>query len=100
VCRLLPADVKKKIIYKTIIFYVHLYVCETWPLTLREEYRLRVFENRVMRRIFGPKTGKMSGDWSKLLNEELLKLQSSLSIIRMTKKRRMRWAGNVALVVE
>jgi hypothetical protein len=58
-------------IYKTIILAVVLYVCETWSLMLREEHRLRVFENRVLRRIFGPKTDEVTGGWRKLHNEEL-----------------------------
>jgi hypothetical protein len=57
--------------YKTIILPVVLYGCETWSLTLREEHRLRVFENRVPRRIFGPKRDEVTGDWRKLHNEEL-----------------------------
>jgi hypothetical protein len=60
---------------------------------LREEQRLRLFENRVLRRIFGPKRDKVTGDWRKLHNEELHNLYSSPSIIRMIKSRRMRWAG-------
>jgi hypothetical protein len=68
----------------------------SWFLTLREEQRLRVFENRVLRRIFGPKKDEVTGDWRKLHNEELHKLYSSPSIIRMIKSRRMRWAGHVA----
>jgi hypothetical protein len=67
-----------------------LYGCETWSLTLREEHKLRVFENRVLRRIFGPKRDKMTGDWRKLHNEELHSLYSSPSIIRMIKSRRVR----------
>jgi hypothetical protein len=65
-------------------------------MTLREEHRLRVFENRVLRRIFGPKRDEVTGDWRKLHNEELHNLYSSPSIIRMIKSRRMRWAGHVA----
>jgi hypothetical protein len=72
---------------------VVLYGCETWSLTLREEYRLRVFENRVLRRILGSK--KEVGGWRKLHNEELHNLYSSPNTIRMIKSRRMRWAGNV-----
>jgi hypothetical protein len=75
---------------------VVLYGSETWSLTLREEHRLRVFENRVLRRIFGPKRDKVTGDWRKLHNEELRGLYSSPSIIRVIKARRMRWAGHVA----
>jgi hypothetical protein len=76
------------------------YGCETWSLTLREEHRLRVFENRVLRRIFGPKRDEVTGEWRKLHNEELRDLYSSLSIIRIIKSRRMRWAGHVARMRE
>jgi hypothetical protein len=68
---------------------VILYGCETWSLTLRKEYRLRVFENRMLRRILGPKMKEVTGDWRKLHNEELHNLYPSLSIIRMIKSRRM-----------
>jgi hypothetical protein len=61
------------------------YGCETWSLTLREEHRLRVFENRVRRKIFGPKRDEISGDWRRLYNEELYDVYSSLSIIRVIK---------------
>jgi hypothetical protein len=77
-----------------------LYGCETWSLTLREEHRLRVFENRVLRRIFGPERDEVTGDWRKLHNEELHGLYSSPSIIRVIKARRMRWAGHVACMGE
>jgi hypothetical protein len=80
---------------KTIILPVVLCGCETWSLTLREEPRLRVFENRVLRRIFGPKRDKVTGDWKKLHNEELHNLHSSASIVGMVKSR-MRWEGHVA----
>jgi hypothetical protein len=80
-------------IYKTIILPMVLYGCETWSLTLREEHRLRVFENRVLRRIFGPKRDEVTEGWRKLHNEELQNLYSSPVIIRMIKSRRMRWAG-------
>jgi hypothetical protein len=73
-----------------------LYGCETWSLTLREDHRLRVFENRVLRRIFGLKRDELMGGWRKLHNEELHNLYSSPSIIRMIKSRRMTWAGHVA----
>jgi hypothetical protein len=69
---------------------VVLYGCETWSLILREEHRLEVFENRVLRRIFGPKRDDLTGDWRKLRNEELHNLHSSPSIIRIIKARRMR----------
>jgi hypothetical protein len=68
---------------------VVLYGCETWSLTLREKHRLRVFENRVLRIIFCPKTDEVMGDWRKLHNEELHKLYSLPNIIRMIKSRRM-----------
>jgi hypothetical protein len=57
--------------YKTIILPVVLYGCETWSVTLREEHRLRVFENRVLRGMFGPKGHEVTGEWRKLLNGEL-----------------------------
>jgi hypothetical protein len=79
---------------------VVLYGCETWSLTLREKHRLRVFENRVLRRIFGSKRDEVTGGWRKLHNEELHNLYSSPSIIRVTKSRRMRWAGHVAGMAE
>jgi hypothetical protein len=72
------------------------YGCETWSLTLREAHRLRVFENRVLRRIFGPKRDEMKGGSRKLYNKELHNLYSSPSTIRMINSRRMRWAGHVA----
>jgi hypothetical protein len=79
--RLLSRNVKVKI-YKTIILPVVLYGCETWSLTLREEHRLRVFENRILRRIFRPKRDEVTGEWRKSHNEELHNLYSSPDIIR------------------
>jgi hypothetical protein len=76
------------------------YGCETRSLTLREEHRLRVFENRVLRRIFGPKRDEVTGGWRKLHNEELRNLYSSTSTIRKTKSRTMRWTGRVARMGE
>jgi hypothetical protein len=73
----------KIILYKTVILPVVQYGCETWSLTLREEHRLRVFENKVLRRIFGPKRDEVTGDWRKLHNEELHNLYSSPNIISM-----------------
>jgi hypothetical protein len=73
-----------------------MYGCETWSLTLREEHTLRMFENRMLRRIFGPKRDEVTGSWRKLHNEELYNLYSSPSIIRMIKTRMMRWVGHVA----
>jgi hypothetical protein len=68
-----------------------------WSLTLREEHRLRVFENRVLRRIFGPKSGELKVEWRKLHNEEFHDLlYPSPSVIRTIKSRRTRWVGHVA----
>jgi hypothetical protein len=93
--RLLSKNVKIRI-YKNIILPEVLYGCETWSLILREEYRLRVFENRVLRRIFGPRRDDVTVEWRKLHNKELHNLYSSPSIIRMVTSRRMKWAANVA----
>jgi hypothetical protein len=79
---------------------VVLYECETLSLTLRGEHRLRVFENRLLRRIFGPKRDEVTGGWRKLHNQELHGLYSSPSTIRVIKARRMRWAGHVARMGE
>ena len=87
-------------IYRTIILSVVLYECETWSLTLRDERRLRVFENRVLRRVFGPKRDEVTGEWRKLHNEELSDLYPLPNIVRVVKSRRMRWAGHVAPMVE
>jgi hypothetical protein len=83
-------------IYKNIILPVVLYGCEASSLTFREEHRLGVFENRVLRRIFGPKRDEVTGEWRKLHNEEFHDLCSSPTIIRIIKARRMRCAGHVA----
>jgi hypothetical protein len=69
---------------------VVLYGCETWSLTLKDEHRPRVFGNRVLRRIFGPKRDDLTGEWRKLRKEELRDLYSSRSMIRIIKSRRMR----------
>jgi hypothetical protein len=84
----------------SVILPVVLYGCITSSLTLREEHRLRVFENGVLRRIFGPKRDEVTGGWRKLHNEELHGLYSSPSIVRVIKARRMRWAGHVARMGE
>jgi hypothetical protein len=88
--RLLSKNLKIRI-YRTIILPVVLYGCETWSLTLKEERRLRVFENRVLWRIFGPKREEVTGEWRKLHNEELNGLYSLPNTVRVIKSRRMRW---------
>jgi hypothetical protein len=93
--RLLSKNLTIKI-HKTIILPVILHGSESWSLTLREEHRLRVLENRVLRRIFGPKRDGVMGGWRKLRNEELHNLYSSPIIIRIIKSKRMRWARHVA----
>ncbi|KAJ4439792.1 hypothetical protein ANN_07920 [Periplaneta americana] len=90
----------KVTICKTVILPVLLYGCETWTLTLREEHRLRVFENKVLRKIFGAKRDEVTGEWRKLHNTELHALYSSPDIIRNIKSRRLRWAGHVARMGE
>jgi hypothetical protein len=87
-------------IHKTIILLVVLYGRETWPLTVREEHRLRVFENKVLRRIFGPKGDEVTGGWRKLRTEELRDLYPFPSKVRIIKSGRMRWAGHVARMGE
>jgi hypothetical protein len=82
--------------YRTIILPAVLYGCEIWSLTLRDEPRLRVFENRALRRIFGPKRDEVTREWRKLHNEEHIDFYSSPKIFRVIKSRRMRWAGHVA----
>jgi hypothetical protein len=97
--RLLSRNVKVKI-YKTVILPVVLNGCETWSLTLREEHRLRMFEKRVLRRIFGPKRDEKMGEWRKLHKEEFHNLYSIPDTIRQVKSRRMRWAGHVVRMGE
>jgi len=96
---LLSKKLKIKI-YRTKILPVVLYGCETWSLTLREERRLRVFENRVLRRVFWPKRDEVAGERRKLHNEELSDLYSLPNIVRVVKSKRMRWAGHVARMGE
>ena len=96
---LLPKNLKIKI-YRTIISPVVLYGCETWSLTLPEERKLRVFENKVLRRIFEPRRDEVTGEWRRMHNEELNDLYCSPNIVRLIKWRRMRWAGHVARMGE
>jgi hypothetical protein len=93
--RLLSRNAKVKI-YKTIILPVVLCGCQTWYLTLKEQHRLRAFEDRVLRRIFGPKMDKVTGELRKLHNEMLHNLYSSPNISRQIKSRRMKYARYVA----
>jgi len=87
-------------IYRSIILPVVLYGCETWSLTLREERRLRVSENRRLRIMFGPKRGEVTREWRKLSNEVLNDLYSSPNIVRVIKSKRMRWVVHVACIGE
>jgi hypothetical protein len=102
--RLLSKNLKIKI-YRTIILPVVLYGCETWSLALGEERRLRVFENKVLRRIFEPRRDEVTGGWRRLHNEELndlysSHLYSSPDNVRVIKSRRIRWAGHVVRMGE
>ena len=97
--RLLSKNLKIKI-YITITLPAVFYGCETLSLTLREERKLRVFENRVLRRIFGPRKDEVKGEWRRLHNEELNDLYSSPNIVWVIKSRIMRWAGHVARMGE
>jgi len=97
--RLLSKNLKIKL-YRIILLPVVLYGCETWSLTLREERRLRVFENRVMRRVFVHRRDEVTGEWRKLHNEELRDLYSFPNIVRVVNSRRMKWAEHVARMGE
>ncbi|KAJ4431153.1 hypothetical protein ANN_19748 [Periplaneta americana] len=96
---LLSKNLKVRI-YKTVILPVVLYDCGTWTLNLREEHRLRVLENKVLRKIFGAKRDEVTGEWRKLHNTELHALYSSPDIIRNIKSRYLRWARHVARMGE
>jgi hypothetical protein len=87
-------------IYRTVVLPVVLYGCETWSLILREKCRLRVFENKVLRRIFGPKRDEVTGERRRLHKKELCVLYSSPDIIWVIKPRRLRWAAHVARMGE
>jgi hypothetical protein len=96
-----PSHIKnlKIKIHKTVILPLVMFGCETWSLALKEEHRLRVFENWVLRRIFGPKREE-DGSWRKLHNDELYSLYSSPNIVKVINSRRMRWVGHVARMGE
>jgi hypothetical protein len=96
--RLISKSIKIKI-YKTVILPVVLCGCETWSLTLREDHRLRIFENGVLRKIFRPQREE-SESWRKLHSDELHSLFSSPHVVTVIKSRRMRWAGHVARMGE
>ena len=97
--RLLSKNLRIKI-YRTIILPVVLYGCETWSLARREGRKLRVFQNMVLRRIFGPRRDEVTGEWRRLHNEELNDLYCSPNTVRVIKWRRTRWAGHVARMGE
>ena len=90
-----PTDSKQSLVIDSVMFTASIDVVEIWSLTLREEFRLRVFENRALRRIFGPRRDEVTGEWRKLRNEELNYMYSSPNIIRVIKSRIMRWTGHV-----
>jgi len=92
---LLSKNLKIKV-YRTIILPVVWYGCETSSLTLREERKLKVFENMVLERIFGPRRDEVTGEWRRMHKKELNDLYSSPNIVRVIKSRRKRWAGHVA----
>jgi hypothetical protein len=96
---LLSKNVKIRI-YESIILPVALYECETWSRKLRDVHRLTVFENRVLRKIYGSKGDEVTGDWRKLQNEELHNFYSSPNTIRMIKSRRLRWVGYITRMGE
>jgi len=87
-------------IYKTVFLPVILYGCEIWSITLADEHKLRVLENKVLKKIYGPKQGDMAGEWRRLHNKELHGLYDSPDVVRIMKSRRLRWAGHVARMGE
>ena len=89
-----------KVTEKILNFFKHNNYDKTWSLTLREERKLRVFENMVLRRIFGPRRDEVTREWRRLHNEEVNDLYSPPNIARVIKSRRMRWAGHVARMGE
>jgi len=96
---LISKNLKIKI-YRTITLPVVLYGCETWSLALREERKLKVFENMMLMRIFGSRRDEVTGEWRRLHNEELNDLYCSPNIVRVIKSRKMRWAEHVARMGE
>jgi len=96
---LLSKNLKIKI-YRTVILPVDLYGCGNWSFSLRKERKLGLFENRVLRKIFGPRKDEVTGEWRRLHNQGLYYLYTSPNTVRVIKSRRMRWAGHVALMVE
>ena len=97
--RLVSKKLKIKI-YRTVILLVVLYGCEIWSLTLWKERKLRVFENMVLKGIFGPRRDEVTGELRRLHNEELNDVYCSPNIVRVIKSRRLRWAGHVARMGE
>jgi hypothetical protein len=86
--------------HRTIVLHIVLYGCETWSITLREELRVKVMENRMLRGIFGPKRDDVIGEWRKLHNEELSDLYSSPNIIRLIKLRKNEMGGKCSMYGE
>ena len=104
-CRMfcLPGLLSKNLkirMYRTIILPLVLYGCQTWSLTLREERKLRVFENMALSRIFGTRSYEVTEEWRRMYNEELNDLDSSTNNVRLIKSRRMRWPGHVVCTGE
>jgi len=87
-------------IYRTVVLPVVLYGFECWSLKLREERKLRIFDNRVLRKILGPGSDEVTGEWRRLHNAELNDLYSSPIVVRLITSRRMKWAGHVARTFE